>query len=287
MPKVSMKKNQSCIQVLKTLQVLLQGNFTMQELISKLNAGEPVPVFNNAVISKYINTCRYCGIDIPKIHNRYFVTSMPFGFELEGVETDLLAILQRIVRQDMAKKYNKIFDEFIEKINRFSNKKLARVEKETYQVSVELFEHAVDDKRKIKLMFKNRDIYECIPVKMAVNNGKNFFHVIYKNKDRMIDMSRVSGIEVLNEKFIATFSDQVVVFELKGALAQRYNLRENERIIKPYDGNCITVSNQGDSKEILFSRLLRYDDKCEIIHPKSYREEMAQVINSALSNYEE
>ena len=136
-------------------------------------------------------------------------------------------------------------------------------------------------------MFKNRDIYECIPVKMAVNNGKNFFHVIYKNKDRMIDMSRVSGIEVLNEKFIATFSDQVVVFELKGALAQRYNLRENERIIKPYDGNSITVSNQGESKEILFSRLLRYDDKCEIIHPKSYREEMAQVINSALSNYEE
>lgn len=287
MPKVSMKKNQSCIQVLKTLQVLLQGNFTMQELISKLNAGEPAPVFNNAVISKYINTCRYCGIDIPKIHNRYFVTSMPFGFELEGVETDLLTILQRIVRQDMAKKYNKIFDEFIEKINRFSNKKLARVEKETYQVSAELFEHAVDDKRKIKLMFKNRDIYECIPVKMVVNNGKNFFHVIYKNKDRMVDMSRVSGIEVLNEKFIATFSDQVVVFELKGALAQRYNLRENERIIKPYDGNCITVSNQGDSKEILFSRLLRYDDKCEIIHPKSYREEMAQVINSALSNYEE
>lgn len=287
MPKVSMKKNQSCIQVLKTLQVLLQGNFTMQELISKLNAGEPAPVFNNAVISKYINTCRYCGIDIPKIHNRYFVTSMPFGFELEGVETDLLTILQRIVRQDMAKKYNKIFDEFIEKINRFSNKKLARVEKETYQVSAELFEHAVDDKRKIKLMFKNRDIYECIPVKMVVNNGKNFFHVIYKNKDRMVDMSRVSGIEVLNEKFIATFSDQVVVFELKGALAQRYNLRENERIIKSYDGNCITVSNQGDSKEILFSRLLRYDDKCEIIHPKSYREEMAQVINSALSNYEE
>lgn len=282
-----MKKNQSCIQVLKTLQVLLQGNFTMQELISKLNAGEPAPVFNNAVISKYINTCRYCGIDIPKIHNRYFVTSMPFGFELEGVETDLLTILQRIVRQDMAKKYNKIFDEFIEKINRFSNKKLARVEKETYQVSAELFEHAVDDKRKIKLMFKNRDIYECIPVKMVVNNGKNFFHVIYKNKDRMVDMSRVSGIEVLNEKFIATFSDQVVVFELKGALAQRYNLRENERIIKSYDGNCITVSNQGDSKEILFSRLLRYDDKCEIIHPKSYREEMAQVINSALSNYEE
>lgn len=54
------------MQVLKTLQVLLQGNFTMQELIERLNKSEEEPVFNNSVISKYINTCRYCGINILK-----------------------------------------------------------------------------------------------------------------------------------------------------------------------------------------------------------------------------
>ena len=32
----------------------------------------------------------------------------------------------------MSKKNNKIFDGFIEKINRFSNKKISRVEKATY-----------------------------------------------------------------------------------------------------------------------------------------------------------
>ena len=180
---------------------------------------------------------------------------MPFGFELTTCEVNLLETLQSIVRNDMAKKYNKIFDEFIEKVNKFTNRKLARVEKESYQISAELFEHAVSDKRKVRLMFKNRDILDCIPVKM--------------------------------EKFIATFNEQVVVFELKGALALRYNLRENERLVKPYDGTSITVSNQSDSKDVLLSRLLRYDDKCEIIHPKSYREEMAQIIDGALSNYGE
>ncbi len=287
MPKISMKKNQSCIQVLKTLNVLLQGNFSMQEIIEKLNSQEVTPIFNNAVVSKYINTCRFCGIEIPKIHNKYFVTSMPFGFELTTCEVNLLETLQSIVRNDMAKKYNKIFDEFIEKVNKFTNRKLARVEKESYQISAELFEHAVSDKRKVRLMFKNRDILDCIPVKMDVNNGKTFFHVISKNKDKLIDINRVSGLEVLNEKFIATFNEQVVVFELKGALALRYNLRENERLVKPYDGTSITVSNQSDSKDVLLSRLLRYDDKCEIIHPKSYREEMAQIIDGALSNYGE
>ena len=79
MIKESLKKNLSSIQVLKTLQVLLQGNYTMQELINKLNTNEETPIFNNSVISKYINTCRYCGIDIPKIHNKYFVASMPLA----------------------------------------------------------------------------------------------------------------------------------------------------------------------------------------------------------------
>ena len=287
MAKLSNKKNISSMQVLKTLQVLLQGNYTMQELVSILNENENEPLFNNSVISKYINTCRYCGIDIPKIHNKYFVASMPFGLELDVKDTDLLERLQNIIRQEMSKKNNKIFDGFIEKINRFSNKKISRVEKATYQISVEMFERAIKEKRKIRLMFKNKAIWDCIPLNIAENKGKNFFHVLANGYEKMVDTERVSGIEVLSDKFVKNYSEQVVVFELKTPLAQRYSLRENERLIKPFDGQSITVSNHGEGKEILLSRLLRYDDKCEIINPKIYREEMKEIIDSALRNYGE
>lgn len=287
MAKLSNKKNISSMQVLKTLQVLLQGNYTMQELVSILNENENEPLFNNSVISKYINTCRYCGIDIPKIHNKYFVASMPFGLELDVKDTDLLERLQNIIRQEMSKKNNKIFDGFIEKINRFSNKKISRVEKATYQISVEMFECAIKEKRKIRLMFKNKAIWDCIPLNIAENKGKNFFHVLANGYEKMVDTERVSGIEVLSDKFVKNYSEQVVVFELKTPLAQRYSLRENERLIKPFDGQSITVSNHGEGKEILLSRLLRYDDKCEIINPKIYREEMKEIIDSALRNYGE
>ena len=287
MSKLSNKKNISSMQVLKTLQVLLQGNYTMQELVSILNENEKEPLFNNSVISKYINTCRYCGIDIPKIHNKYFVASMPFGLELDVKDTDLLERLQNIIRQEMSKKNNKIFDGFIEKINRFSNKKISRVEKATYQISVEMFECAIKEKRKIRLMFKNKTIWDCIPLNMTENKGKNFFHVLTNSCEKMVDTSRISGIEVLSDKFVKNYSEQVVVFELKSPLAERYSLRENERLIKPFDGKSITVSNHGEGKEILLSRLLRYDDKCEIINPKTYREEMKEIIDSALKNYGE
>ena len=172
--KLSNKKNISSMQVLKTLQVLLQGNYTMQELISMLNENEQEHIFNNSVISKYINTCRACGIEIPKIHNKYFVASMPFGLELESRDTELLERFQNIVRQNMSKKSNKTFDSFIEKLNRFSNKKIARVEKSTYQISVEIFEHAIIEKRKIRLMFRNKTILDCVPLNIAENKNNRF-----------------------------------------------------------------------------------------------------------------
>lgn len=287
MQKVSNKKNLSSMQVLKTLQVLMTGDYTMQELVTKLNKEEGFPLFNNSVISKYINTCRFCGINIPKIHNKYFVTTIPFGLELSVEETNLLEILQNVVKNEMSSKCNKIFDKFIENLNRFSNKKLARVDKSTYHISVELFENAVNNNRKVRLMYKNRAILDCVPIKIEENKNKTYFHVMCQDKDRIVDIERISGIEVLNDRFVPKFNEQVVNFKLTGALALRYNLRENETVLKEYDGESITVSNHGESKDILFSRLLRYDDKCEILNPKSYREEMAQIIDSMLSNYEE
>ena len=287
MIKESLKKNLSSMQVLKTLQVLLEGNFTMQELIKKLNQKEETPVFNNSVISKYINTCRFCGIDIPKIHNKYFVASMPYGMELTGSDIVLLENLQNIVQQEMTSKAGKLFNNFIEKLNKYSNKKIARVEKGSYKITAELFENAVADKRKINLMMKNKQVLECIPCRIVENKGKTFFDVFHDDKERIINSERVSGIEVLTQKHIQNFKDMSVIFELKGELACRYTLRENEQLVAKSESGTITVSNRGENKDILLSRLLRYDDKCEILNPIEYREEMKHILSTALDNYGE
>ena len=99
MRKVSRKKNLSSIHVLKTLQILLEGDYSMQELIKLLNKNEPNENFNNSVISKYINTCRYIGINIPKINNIYYVADIPFGLELSVTDLDLLNNLQVVIKK--------------------------------------------------------------------------------------------------------------------------------------------------------------------------------------------
>ena len=61
-------------------------------------------VFNNSTVSKYIQTCRFCGIKILKVNNKYFVASLPFGMNLTFRDLDLLDMLQKTASKKMSEK---------------------------------------------------------------------------------------------------------------------------------------------------------------------------------------
>lgn len=289
MNKPARKKNASSMQVLKTLSALLEGDFKMEELIDYLNNKESSPIFNNSVISKYINTLRYCGISIPKINNHYYVVKMPFGLQLEENEITLLSVIQAIVKETMPKNSFKTFDKFVEKINRFSNKKIARIDKKDYILSFELFQRAIRQKRRINLIFKNKYELKCIPLSISHDKNKIFFNVFFK-RIRKIDITRLSGIHTLSERFIEPqCNSTTVIFKLKGSLAKRYQIRSDyENIVDmATDKSEVVIANKGEDKNVLLSRLMRYDNKCEILTPKSYRDDMKQLIEDTLKNYGE
>ena len=48
----------------------------------------------------------------------------------------------------------------------------------------------------------------------------------------------------------------------------------------------IIIENRGEDKTELLRRLLRYDTCCEIITPKFYRNDMKNLIENMLKNYE-
>ena len=282
--KITKKKNNSSIQVLKTLQVLLQGTYSMKELVNLLNQKEEGAVFNNSVISKYINTCRYCGFEIPKINNQYYIAKVPFGLDLSDIDIELLETVQNYVADEMSSRCKGLIDSFCYKIAHFSNKKISAVEKKEFNYTIELFERAKAKKHKVKLIFKNHNVLECIPIDIT-QQGKKLFLNIFCKKYRSIDAARLSGIKLSGQRYIDPFAgDQTVIFKLSGNLAKRYEARENETVENNLDGT-ITVKNRNENKEMLFSRLLRYDDKCELIQPKMYRDDMKILIDEMLKNY--
>lgn len=283
------KRNISGIQVIKTLQTLLENNYTMAELTAKLNATEKEPVFNNSVVSKYINTCRFCGFDIPKIHNRYFLAKLPFGLDLYSKDFELLEILQKCANKRLSGKSNKLFNDFITRLNKFSNKDIIRVEKKTIDITCEKFDKAIREKRKILLMFKVKALLECIPLAIVEQKGKLSFKVLYNDKERYVAVERISGLEILGKIFVPQEEELgvKVIFKIKGDLIPRYSMREQEIELNRKLPEYITISNTGENKKELLARLMRYDKLCEIVSPQEYRDELKAMLDKMLSNYGE
>lgn len=282
------KINISGIQVIKTLQVLLEDNYTMAELIQKLNNKDKEHVYNNSVISKYINTCRHCGFEILKIHNRYYVSKIPFGIEFSLRDIELIEYLKEVSIQKLNNKTNSFLNNFIKNLNRYSKKDFIRVEKKNIEETYKLFEKSIQEKRKIKLMLRTKFAIECTPLEIVDYKNKKCFKVIHKNKERNISIERVSGLELLGKKFpLEEYSGETVIFKLTGSLAQRYDLRENEKYLETNLPKFIKVSNVGENKEELLTRLLRYGKNCEILSPLSYRNEIKEILEKMLSNYGE
>lgn len=252
--------------VIKTLLMLLDNNYTMAELVQKLNEKEEEPIFNSNVISKYINTCRFCGIDITKIHHKYFVTKLQFGLELTSIDLDLLNKMQVIAMDKFSERFLKIFKSFIFRLNKFSNKDIIKVDKKTIQLTYEIFTRAVEEKRRLLLMLKNRTFIECSPIEIVEYKGRKSLKVFYKNKEKHISINSISGIELLGRTFIAEdYLEKEVIYKLTGGLAQRYILKDGERELSRKLPEYITIINKGENKDELLSRLLRYDKYCEIL----------------------
>lgn len=286
--KQAAKINMSGLQVMKTLLVLLNDNYSMEDIVGHLNEKEKTPIFNSNVVSKYINTCRFCGIEIYKIQNKYFIGKLPFGLNFTLADLNLLARLQEIGIRRLTDKAFQNFNNAIMRLNKFSNKDIANVSAKTMELVYELFDKAVREKRRILLRFKAGSTIECIPNKISIYKEKECFNVFYKDKEKNISINRIAGMELLGKIYVSdNFQNEDVVFKLTGQLAQRYSLREHETLLQSELPNYIKVSNNGEDKDKLLSRLLRYDKYCEILTPKSYRDEMKLMIEKMLENYGE
>lgn len=282
----ALKKNQSSLNVLETLKVLLESEYTMSQLLERLNKNNSSTIFNSNVVSKYINTCRYCGINIPKTQNKYIITSIPFGIDINDKDISNINKLFSVVRNSFSNNVIFSFEKLFAKINKFSNKQIVNYFSEIISLNCNKFNKAIDEKRKVKLFLSNGSEIIGDPINIVKNAERTFFNIWYEKKEKLVCINKVNIVEVLNDRVFSNYSETTVLFKLRGELAKRYSLREYEIMEFCDEPNTILIANRGEHKEILFSRLLRYDSCCEIISPKSYREEMKQLLNKMILNYE-
>ena len=138
-------------------------------------------------------------------------------------------------------------------------------------------------------MLKAKTTLECIPIAIVEKKDNLYFKVLYEDREKCISLDRVVGLQILGKVFVPSDEElgETVVFKIKGNLVPRYTLRDNEQEVLNNYPEEITISNTGEDKDKLLSRLLRYDTCCEIVRPQHYRDELKLMLNNMLANYGE
>ena len=95
----------------------------------------------------------------------------------------------------------------------------------------------------------------------------------------------IKEVNILPQKANNKFIPTTVLFELKSKLARKYQIRDNEQVLRINSSGDFVITNRFEDKTKLLHRLMRYGDNCKIISPKSYVNDMKQLIDETLQNY--
>lgn len=305
--KMPKKIGETSIRVLETLKFLYKNNASIQDIIHYFEKVTPQnKSYTNEVILKYINTLKVFGFRFIKEKDKYVLLNYPNQFDLDKNNLNAICLLENFSKQlpeervkieinnflrDLEKRYSdntKLLSHSIAKPD-FIN---FEFNYNKYENKIKEYEKYCLDGLRLKITFKNRHKTE-ISAMVEPNEIKYLDNEVYLSvynplsaQIQDINLNSIIKIEQLPLKSNPINMLSSVTFELKDRLAKNYKLHENEKLlqIKP-DGNII-ILNQKEDRTILLKRLMRYGENCELISPKSLREEMKQMIKAILKNYE-
>jgi len=308
------KISSTAYRVLLLMLLLSENSYSIDELIDIFSNDPYISrSFTKEVILKYINTLRSLNFEITRINScgKYTMVKTPFTIDLSDSDIKTIALLENYVSYIHNKKLKNIYSNLVEKIVKFlPPEKESLLEKERqyfknnsiidvnlyskYPEIIQKYEKLCEEDQQIIIKYKPPEeknqiqlIVEPRHVKYENNQVYLCGYNVYENEKQLFLVDYITDIKQLPQKSKNKNVLPSVVLQLKGKLVRSYRKYDGDKIINLDENKQIlTISNSYEDKNKLFKRILRYGDSCEIIYPKSLREEYSKIINNILKNYE-
>lgn len=302
---LSAKYNDSCIKIFEVLKLLSNGEADFADMIKIFADSDGNTSQNsNVLLNKFLNTVKIFGVEYKKSKGKYTLIRMPFSISFSEKDLYAVSIMKSAANFLPEGKYKTYLEAFFKDLqNRYDleTRKLSSliVTNKNYDFSfyfkkfqgqIQECEEYCAKSSKLEIIFHKHERDElmiCIPEEVRYK-GKSVSLSVFNCMTRQIvdiPLDTIKTIQVLSEHSVKPKLYNSIVFKLKSPLAERYRLRDWEVSGGKDSDGCLTVVNSGEDVEALCSRLLRYDDKCEILSPKKLRDDMAKLITSTLKNY--
>lgn len=303
--KISKKVGDASIRVLETLKLLSQNSLSIKEIINYFEKTDPNnKIYTNEVILKYINTLKVCGFVFVREKDKYNLLNPPVRFDLPEEDIKAISIIQSLAENFPEEKVKKEVKMFLKDLQRRLNDRTQNVllnipkndfikinlNYNKYKEKIKKYEKYCSDGQKLKIIYfdetKNEISLMCQPDELKYKDDKVFFSVYNPVKAQIedINLDNIIETEQLPVKANSQKIPSSVTFKLKDRLANAYNLHEGERLQDKSD-NFIIVVNQFEDRHLLLKRLMRYGENCEVIYPKTCKEEMIKLIMDTIALY--
>lgn len=292
---------ETSVRVIETLLLLLNNKLSTNDILNYFRNIYPESKINNKeVILKYLNTLKVAGYEIQKDKEKYFINTSPKQIKFSQRELEAKIFLENIIAQFPNTKNKIKIQKLLQNIEKYYQKSNnenidypqlnLNIETNNIKNLIEELEQYCNDKQKLKIEIKNspeNKIITVTPLEIIFKKDHFVFSTYSQTTGTIINIPLNKIIKVEQYPTITSASAPLstISFELKDRLAKAYNLKDGERIIDIKPNGNIVISNNLEDKNELIERLLRYGKYCEIITPKTVRDEMKAILKNALENY--
>lgn len=304
--KISKKISETSVRVLETLKLLSVKSVSIQDIIRFFEKIDPNNrIYTNEVILKYINTLKVFGFRFKKEKDKYILLNLPQQFDLNEKDLKIMSLLEKSADLIPEEKIKQEIQTFLQEIERrFSdntNLLASNIKKPNLSgLNLNYFKHIkqiqecekyCSDGLRLKIKFIKYNQTEATiiaePNEIKYMNNSIYLNVYNPTSAQIQDLklSAIIKIEQLPLKSNSINMPTSASFRLKDRLAKAYNLHEGEKLLQMEQDGNIVILNQKEDKNLLLKRLMRYGENCEILSPKSLREDMKELIKATIQNY--
>lgn len=279
----------SGVKIFLIIEILFSSPKNIEEISNKLL--EYNIKADKKTVSKYLRTLKLFGFEIEKINGRFQVLNSPLQIKQKNSGAEIIFLLmeyffekENVEYEILKRKFKNIFD--VEE-----NLKIKNSIKKTLQLSqsakknLELINNLIKkNKTEINAKYKGKKLKLTIK---EIKFAKNGVFLFAKDKNlknsRHIKINNLENIKPDKTKNLKFKIKEGVNFKIKENLIKNYILKRGE--IANYINNEAIITNTYEEKEEIFSRLLKYGTKAEILTPEREKRQFIQKLKSLIEHY--
>lgn len=293
--------NISAYRVLFILLMLVRyKSLNMMELNRHLSENPVISrVYNSETLTKYINTLREVGCQIPRSSSRndysYELLQNPFPLALDEPEVSVLQKLLSLLAMQPDEALYADYREVLQQVAWSAEQSFLPADPLNWQVLPEqakrreqlrVYRAYCQAAFTLELQYQDSDLVEHLLLEPhEVLEQKNRLLLLglerKTQRQKTLDVERILSLRQLPSKNRRQAVQSSVTFALYGRLAKSYRLYPDEKVVYQSETELHIKVKVAETSGLM-ARLLKYGAGCQVLAPESFREAMRQHVGHLL-----